>query len=330
MNLHKIGQRKNSCWVFLLAFALGSASLLLGQHVWRLSASCEQKYDLLNPSLPCGTSKGQGEWQYEPLRNTIIKTIDDFKSAGTVMHVSVYFRELDNGPRFGIEEYEKFYPASLLKVPVMIAILHVADRQPSLLQEKLTYSGSLAEIANVEEPDETILQNTPYTVRELLQKMIQYSDNDSKNLLVRKLNILPPPTVYDTFLDLGIVSMMDGSTPYVSIQQYAYLFAVLYNAGYLSEEMSQHALSLLSQTSYKDGLVAGVPRSVRVAHKFGYRILPDGERQLHDCGIVYHPSTPYVLCVMTSGSAIKSDASAIAEISRIVYDQITSLRVENN
>ncbi len=263
------------------------------------------------------------------MRNTIIATIDALQKEGKVSHVSVYFRELDNGPRFGIEEYENFYPASLLKVPVMIAILHAADKDPSILDQTLTFTGALMPIANVDHPEQTIQVNAPYTIRELLQKMIVYSDNDSKDLLIDKLNSLPSPMVYDTFLDLGVISMMAGRTEYVSIQSYAYLFSVLYNSGYLSKETSQYALSLLSQSTYKEGLVAGVPADTRVAHKFGYRELPDGERQLHDCGIVYHPASSYVLCLMTSGADIKKEASAIADISRVVYDQVSALHLMN-
>jgi beta-lactamase class A len=315
--------------LLLSGLVLGVAALFASQTLWASLISCHETYDLLNPTLPCGDSQRRSEWEYEHMRKSIIAAIAAMENAGMAKHVSVYFRELDNGPRFGVEEYEQFYPASLLKVPDMIAILHAADRQPSLLDETLVSPASLSAVANVEQPEQTIQPNTSYTVRELLQKMIAYSDNDSKNLLVQKLNSMPPPTVRDTFLDLGVMPMMNGSTNYVSIQSYAYLFSVLYNAGYLSKEMSQYALDLLSQSTYEDGLEAGVPANVRVAHKFGYRILPNGEHQLHDCGIIYHPSTSYVLCIMTSGPAIESDASAIAAISRLMYDQITSLHLEN-
>jgi beta-lactamase class A len=309
----------------LLAFGAGVFCLFAVQVAWKSTSSCGAEYSLLNPALRCENRAAGSEWSYETIRNDIIDTIEEYRSAGKIDKVSVYFRELDNGPRFGIEDSREFFPASLLKVPAMLAVLHIADDQPEILDKKLSYSGALPAMPNVESADETIGPDTPYTVHELLNKMIVHSDNGSKDLLVRELNSLPPPVLYNTFLDLGILPMMDGTTKYVSIQSYAYLFAVLYNAGYLSREMSQYALELLLHTTFNDGIVAGVPPGTRVAHKFGFRKPSDIESQLHDCGIVYHPAAAYILCVMTSGTNAKDETEGIEAISRVTYDAVTAL-----
>ncbi len=88
--------------------------------------------------------------------------------------------------------------------------------------------------------------------------------------------------------------------------------------------MSQLALELLSQTTFREGIAAGVPESERVAHKFGYAVI-QGEGQLHDCGIVYHPKMAYVLCVMTSGTDANQMNAAIVETSKMVYEGISAL-----
>ena len=129
----------------------------------------------------------------------------------------------------------------------------------------------------------------------------------------------------NTFLDLGIFHMMNGEFQKRSILSYSNLFTILYNGYYLSNEMSQLSLELLSESTYKDGLVAGVPAGTRVAHKFGFYNPPTGESQLHDCGIVYHPRTPYVLCVMTSGPNIESEEAAISAISHLVYTSVDGM-----
>ncbi len=325
--LHKHGG-KNILEKKLMAFTLGIVCFFAGQQLWKTITACRNHYDLLNADFVCTGSKNfRSEWEYDPLRTTVAKLIADRESTGKVTHVSVYFRDLKNGARFSIGEYDSFYPASLLKVPVMVAILHEADRQPGLLDQKMSFTGSLTNIDNVEKADETIEPDVVYTVRELLAKMIEYSDNYSKHLLVVKLNTTPPPTVYNTFLDLGLTKIMSGKMDNVSIQSYSILFTILYNSWYLSDEMSQYALELLSQTTFKDGLVAGVPNNIRVAHKFGLRTLPNHESQLHDCGIVYHPTIPYVLCVMTSGSDVSEEAHSIADISSTIFDGVTALRL---
>jgi hypothetical protein len=57
-----------------------------------------------------------------------------------------------------------------------------------------------------------------------------------------------------------------------------------------------------------------------VAHKFGERGGIEGGQQLHDCGIVYSQSGPYVLCIMTRGRSLEELKTVIADLSKIVYD----------
>ncbi len=311
-------------------FVAGLLAFWLLQQTWLIVGPCHWKYDMLSPNVRCKEAVEQGEWDYEDLRSALLRKKTELKDAGTVSHISVYFRDLTHGPRFGIGEYDAFQPASLLKLPVLIAFLHEADRNPAILTKTLSFTGALKINPNVEESDETILPNTGYSIRELLTKMIVYSDNYSYTLLMQELNRTPPVTTYHTFQDLGVLRMMTTlDADYVSIQSYANLFAVLYGTGYLSRDMSQFALDLLSHATYEDGLVAGVPRGTTVAHKFGHRVLEGQDSQLHDCGIIYHPSTTYLLCVMTSGPDLKSEASAIAEVSRIVYEKVSALNVDD-
>ncbi len=321
--------RRGQVGMYISMFVLGGLFLLITQRVERFFTPCHTMYSLINPNFRCVASSIT-EWSYEPLRDDLITKITALQKKKSVAHVSVYFRDLTRGPRFGIEEYEKFIPGSLLKVPLMLAVLHEADRNPALLDQPLAFSGAFADITNnFERPEETIQPNTPYTVRELLRKMIVYSDNLSKDLLTQKLAASPLQTVYDTFLDTGVAAIMAPETQYVSIQSYATLFAVLYNRGYLSGAMSQLALELLSSSTFRDGLVAGVPADVRVAHKFGVRMVPKGQNQLHDCGIVYHPSATYILCVMTTGTDVTDEAAAIADVSRATYDAVGSVHRRN-
>lgn len=326
MNISEDLWRKRAFLSYLLAFVLGCLFLFLAQTLWTFLTFCHGKDNLLNPRLPCEGSIEQGEWDYEPLRDVLTSKKAKLKAGKKVSHISIYFRDLTHGPRFGIGEYDKFHPASLSKVPVLIAVLHEADRDPSLLDRTLSFSGTITAPENTHTTDTTIVPNTPYTIRELLRKMIVYSDNFSYVLLVQHLNTPAALSAYYTFRDLDILRMMLApKADYVSIQSYGNLFAVLYSTGYLSKDMSQFALELLSQTTYKDGLAAGVPENVLVAHKFGYRDLTKAESQLHDCGIVYHPWAPYILCVMTSGFDVQTEAAVIADVSRTVYDAVSSL-----
>jgi len=316
---------KNKLFNYFLVFGLGLATALGVQGAWNAFSPCHQTYDLLNPTKRCGATLPQGEWNYEPLRDALSMKKEELKTAGIVTHLSIYFQDLDHGPRFGIGEYDKFSPASLMKVPVLIFFAHAADLEPSILDSTLSYTGDLPIANNVLSQEHTIEPDTPYPIRDLLTKMIMHSDNRSYLILLREMNRLSEATAYRTFSDLDVLGMMlEADTNYVSISSYAKLFSVLYNTGYLSKDMSQFALSLLSEATFHEGIVAGVPDTVRVAHKFGYAVV-DGEPQLHDCGIVYHPKMAYVVCVMTSGPDENRANEAILEISRMVYEAVSSL-----
>lgn len=313
---------------YATTFLVGGACFMIASFAWNTFAPCHFKYDLLNPALRCGNAAQQNEWHYEAIRNAVLMKKAELMGKKKITEMSVYFRDLTNGPRFGIGEYDAFQPASLLKLPVLIAFLHEADRDPALMEKTLSYDSALKVNLNVEHSDQTILPFTPYTVRELLTKMIVYSDNYSYIVLTEELNRRPAITAYHTFHDLDVLPMMVApKADFVSIQSYANLFVILYNAAYLSKEMSAFALEILSQATYKDGLVAGVPEGVRVAHKFGYRTLDPNHSQLHDCGIIYHPEGSYLLCVMTSGSSLKDEEESIKEVSRVVYNEISALRL---
>ena len=149
--------------------------------------------------------------------------------------------------------------------------------------------------------------------------MIVDSDNNAKNVL---LNSIGEFDINQIYTDLGIaIPGTRGTEDFMSVKEYAAFFRILYNASYLNKEMSQKALNLLLSTDYADGLVAGVPKEMKVAQKFGERRMED-VNQLHDCGIVYYPQKPYLICVMTRGNDFKTQGRIIADISRVIYSNI--------
>jgi len=99
---------------------------------------------------------------------------------------------------------------------------------------------------------------------------------------------------------------------------------MLYNASYLNKELSEKALQYLSEVDFKQGLVSGVPQGIVVAHKFGEKVFGSSAeiKQLHDCGIVYYPRHPYLLCVMTRGASFEYLDDTIRQISSLVYQEV--------
>lgn len=151
--------------------------------------------------------------------------------------------------------------------------------------------------------------------------MIIYSDNDAFTLLDTNAR-----DFWDiAYKDLGLVSPDKAlDKDFMSVKNYASFFRILFNASYLNKHNSNEALEELSKTKFKKGLVAGVPSNINVSHKFGER-QSDGKKQLHDCGIIYYPKHPYLLCVMTRGDNFDKQEEVIKNISQIIYKDIDEL-----
>lgn len=275
-----------------------------------------------NPLLECEVNSSVGETEYKPSKNTITAYIEKERNKQTVTHASVYYRDLNNGPWFGINERENFSPASLLKLPILMAYLKQAEKTPEILEQKLLYKKMVTPVVPSFAPASPLENAREYAIGELLEHMIVYSDNDALFLLEKNIDNRAIDAVTD---DLGIETATE-TTPedYMSVKSYASLLRVLYNASYLNREMSEKALATLSKSTFSKGIVSKLPQELRVAHKFGERELANGVKQLHDCGIVYYPRHPYLLCVMTRGTDYEPLEEVIGTISKKIYDDIST------
>ncbi len=302
--------------------------LTLGASIWQLfydnpkSKAQNDKqvlrqsgYKYISPLLECSDvrdiSRGKVE---EAMRDLIDNKID----SGDISYASVYFRDLNNGPWIGINEQEKFTPASLLKVPLLMAYLKIVQSDPNILKEKITIEENPTSLTQNITPSSSVTVGAAYTVDELLQKIIVYSDNQAANALLKHIDT---NDLNQTYSDLGIKTPSgDATEDFMSVVEYASFFRILYNASYLNHDMSEKALEILSKSQFTQGLRAGVPDNVEIAHKFGERVF-SSNNQLHDCGIVYKDKNPYLLCIMTRGEDFNKMVGVIKEISQLVYNR---------
>jgi beta-lactamase class A len=242
---------------------------------------------------------------------------------GEVTRASVYFRDLNAGRWVGAKENEQFRPASLFKLPLLIAYYKSADRDPSVLEAKILLEDSVkTDPAEITSP---LVRGKLYTAAELLDAMIIYSDNDALNALLTRVN---GDILNNVFDDLGLKEPEgDSAREYtISPSDYSLFLRVLFNGTYLSRERSEAALALLSKATYKKAIVAGVPEDIRVSHKYGeHGIYENNELVgygLSDCGIVYAESSPFIACVFTEGKDLTLLQKSIASLSALMYDHI--------
>ena len=277
-------------------------------------------YQFINPLLEC---RGDDDLkELKPFKNKVQDLVNSIIAKKDASTISIYFRDMNNGPWFGINEDEPFIPASLLKVPVMIAYLKKAEENPKLLNEVIDYNNEYINDFQYFPPEQEVKLGEKYTVEDLILRTIVYSDNIAVTLLVQnseKFGI----SLQGVYSDFGINYTLDKSDN-MNVKNYASFFRILFNASYLNKPMSDSALELLTETKFKSGIAAGVPTDIKVANKFGEKPYNGDNKQLHDCGIIYYPKHPYLLCVMSRGSDFPTLENNIKNISALIYNEVDS------
>jgi beta-lactamase class A len=287
------------------------------------------QYTFINPLLSCNLS-ALNIFQQDQAMNAVITTaINANVALGNINQGSAYFTDFNTGKFSNVNGSLEYYPSSITKIPIMMAYYELAESSSSILDQEITYPLGAPDLNDSQEtkPAVPIIPGQTYTVEELIEHMIKYSDNNAAGLLFADGDQDAITNVYN---DLQIPIVQDVTATnlnFITPQQISTLFKVLYNSTYLSRDYSEKALELLSQSDFTEGLVSGVPSSTIVAHKFGIVGIDtngiETGRELHDCGIIYAPSHPYLLCVMTRGSStLPMMEGAIANISESVYNQV--------
>ena len=274
---------------------------------------------LLDVELPEGLNVN-----FEPLpfRRKVQALVDRQIKMGQVQEIAVYFRDLHDGPWFGINEDKEFDPASMMKVPVMIAWLKRAETNPLILNEQLTYNfPEDMRKMQITKPARSVEPGRSYVVEDLLRMMMNYSDNNATRLLYDQLK---PEEISDVIDGMDVDNRPHNDVNSISVHGYSGLFRILYNASYLNRNMSEKALQLLSLQDYPQGMVAGVPKGTVVAAKFGEKVRDGNEKyhQLHEFGIVYHPKHAYILGIMTRGNDFEALSDVIRQLSKLVYTEV--------
>ncbi len=282
-------------------------------------------YKYINPLLECdnGAYVSQDK-NLNILKKKIKETIDKEIMNGDISFSSVYYRDLNNGPWFGINEKEYFSPASLIKVPLMMAYFKIAQSNPGILDKEIINDEPFNPEEQNIKPEITVEPNKTYKIIDLIERMIIYSDNDAYQLLLKNID---NSIVFKVYNDLGVdisKAKDDPSGNIVTVKDYSSFFRILFNSSYLEKEYSEKALEILSRSKYKEALAKSLPNGVSVSHKFGERQYTDTmEKQLHDCGIVYAQNRPYLLCVMTRAKDFTKAAKAIDKIASQIYSDIS-------
>lgn len=295
-----------------------------------LNSDCDfSKYEYINKEMKCDSRLVIKKTGYEEFKRNLLEVIEENKTINNINDVSIYFRDLQNGPTLGIQEHELFTPASLLKVPLLMTYFNLRDSVPDLFDRELFFQKSNKFVSQNITPGKSIKLNNAYTINSLLEYMIKYSDNQAYFILFNYLYKISPNTdlLKETLVDLGVLYPKSFIEETLSVKSYSSIFVQLFHSSYFNKkETSEEILSLLTDVDWKNGLNAGVPEDIKISHKFGERNM-EGMKQLHDCGIIYFPENPYLLCIMTRGNDFQKLSSFIGLVSKMFYEEIDSRKL---
>jgi len=244
----------------------------------------------------------------QPLRDTLEKI-------GKDESVSIYFEFLNTGANIAVNKDAEFWPASLLKLPVAMAVTKKIERG------EWQWGNELVLMATDKNERFGTLYEKPIGTKLSIEELVKYSlaesDNTAHIMLVRNLE---PEEFQDIYDHIGLSDFISHEGK-ISAKRYSVMLRALYNASYLSPENSQKLLYLLSQTKFTNYLRKAIPPEIIFAHKIG---VSDDKQVLLDSGIVYVPGRPYLLSVMVNSSDEAHAQEVMNTISEKVYNYVIS------
>ena len=247
-------------------------------------------------------SKKQPKIEWVGMGKSIDKVVVELR--GTY---AVYVYDFETGEEWGRSEKKEMQAASLMKLPVLIALYKEAERGRIDLDSK--YSLVAADKVGGSGSMFYKSAGTVFTYRKMAELMGQQSDNTAYNVAVK---LLGRKKIEETINEMGL-SGTDFALSSMSAYDAGTLLRKLYRGQILNRENGDEILRFLSGTIYEDRIPAGVPTGVRVAHKVGTEA-----GVVSDAGIIYG-DRPYVLVVMSEGAGLEEARKALPSISTIVW-----------
>lgn len=215
---------------------------------------------LTNPLLECEIAGYRPGQELRPFKPELDELLQRLKRERKAAQISVYFRDLDNGPWTGIDEDRKYSPASLFKVPVIMAAMKQAERDPALLRREVRFHGFPDDslLARYQTTDPLVIGRT-YRLRDLVDRTASASDNYAAALLGQSID---RDVLRRLLYGMGLPAELADNPEMpviVSPQTYGRLFRVLYNAIYLNRDSSERIFGYFARSTFHGGIT---PRQV--------------------------------------------------------------------
>ncbi|HEY8181614.1 MAG TPA: serine hydrolase [Thermoanaerobaculia bacterium] len=236
-----------------------------------------------------------------------------------------------------------FHAASTMKLAVLLGVFRQIERGELSLDAPVHVRNRFTSIVNQEpfmldlgrdaDPDVYGHLGKALTIRELAYWMITKSSNLATNLLVDVVGIQTIQLALDELEIDGVrilrgvedsAAFEAGLNNEVTANGLLKLLRLIADEKAYSKHASDEMLNILLEQQYRSGIPAGLPKAVKVAHKTG-----NISTVHHDAGIVFmEDRKPYVLVILTQFRAETGRGTAVADVSRDIYNTIAELTYE--
>lgn len=246
----------------------------------------------LIPTPPFEAQKKQIEASLEPLSGTY----------------AVFYEELEGGQFLAINEKKPLPAASLIKLPVILALYQEAEAG----RIDLTSHYSLKESDKRVGAGSLAYKPAGYEVsfREMARLMGQQSDNTAFHIVSRILGTEKIQALIDR-LGMKQTSFSEQITTAADI---ALFWRQLYKGSLVNEKNKEEIFGHLTGSIWEERIPAGVPEEIKVAHKIGTLI-----GVITDAGIVFD-KRPYILVIMNEDANELEAKKVLPELSRQIYE----------
>jgi beta-lactamase class A len=229
--------------------------------------------------------------------------------------------DLDTGYNAGFNAARSMPAASTIKLPVMVEVFAQLEAGRFDLQRRVRLEAADKDYGSgvlCDAPD-----GTAFSVSDLLEKMIDISDNTATNMLIR---LVGRRNINRQMAELGLDRTHLGGdvrTDDWSIRQalrtspadLVHLLALMARRELVDEWSSNEMIDILEADQINTLLPEPLPADVAVAHKTGSFF-----DTLNDAGIVFASDAPYVIAVMTTQLPSQDlGRTFIHSVSRIAY-----------
>lgn len=254
--------------------------------------------------------------------------------AKSAAEVAVYFKTLDGKAEWSVRADDVFHAASTMKIPVMIELFHQVKLGKLNLNDKLVIKnefhsivdGSVYTLSSADDSEAELYkaEGQSRTLGELCELMITVSSNFATNLLIAKLEI---ENIRASVHGLGAagVNVLRGVEDNKAFEKglnntatargLAVLLEAIANGEAVDAESSRQMVAILERQKFNEGIPAGLPPGIPVAHKTG-----EISKIHHDAAIVF-AKRPFILVILVRGMADpKESAALMANISGRLYE----------